>query len=84
MKVGTAQAEAFLKAPDEALPDTGVGIEWERTLSPLFIQSPSYGTRASTVVLIGYDNHVTFVERAFQPNSNRKPIFTNRFDFDIA
>ncbi|OHE32562.1 MAG: hypothetical protein A3J94_13000, partial [Syntrophus sp. RIFOXYC2_FULL_54_9] len=27
---------------DDQLPDTGVGLEWERVLSSLFIQSPTY------------------------------------------
>jgi uncharacterized protein with NRDE domain len=40
-------------APDPALPDTGVGLERERRLSPAFIRWPEagYGTRCSTVVL---------------------------------
>ncbi|MCP4021453.1 MAG: NRDE family protein, partial [Desulfobacteraceae bacterium] len=33
---------------DSLLPDTGVGLEFERILSPLFIKSPVYGTRSST------------------------------------
>ena len=33
--------------PDSDLPDTGVGIAWERILSPLFITSDHYGTRSS-------------------------------------
>jgi uncharacterized protein with NRDE domain len=37
-------------APDMRLPDTGVPIEWERLLSAVKIESPSYGTRSSTVV----------------------------------
>ncbi|MGI9173780.1 MAG: NRDE family protein, partial [Rhodothermales bacterium] len=48
------------EAPDERLPDTGVGLAWERVLSPLFIQSPDYGTRASTVLLISHNGEVTF------------------------
>lgn len=52
-------------APDAALPDTGVGAEWERVLSAPFIVSEDYGTRASTVLLIGRDGRVTFVERSF-------------------
>ncbi len=52
-------------APDHLLPDTGVGIERERLLSPLFIASPAYGTRSSTVILIDRANRVTFVERTF-------------------
>lgn len=52
--------------PDDDLPDTGVGLAWERILSPLFIQSPDYGTRSSTVLLIDYDKQVTFIERTFE------------------
>ncbi|MGH9901093.1 MAG: NRDE family protein [Pyrinomonadaceae bacterium] len=52
-------------ADDRHLPDTGVGLEIERMLSPLFITSPVYGTRASTVVLIDRREKVTFVERSF-------------------
>jgi uncharacterized protein with NRDE domain len=52
---------------DDQLPDTGVGLELERLLSSRFIVSPRYGTRASTVVLIGTDGEATFVERTFDP-----------------
>lgn len=52
-------------APDHLLPDTGVGVERERLLSPRFITSPTYGTRSSTVVLMDRDNTCTFVERSF-------------------
>ncbi|MDZ4164996.1 MAG: NRDE family protein [Smithellaceae bacterium] len=50
---------------DSLLPDTGVGLAWERTLSPVFITSPSYGTRSSTVILIDREGQVTFAERTF-------------------
>jgi uncharacterized protein with NRDE domain len=52
-------------APDETLPDTGVGLERERSLSAMFIKSPGYGTRCSTVVLVSHDNHVFFAERVY-------------------
>ena len=52
-------------AADRELPDTGVGLEWERTLSPLFITSPNYGTRSSTVLLIETSGEVTLLERSF-------------------
>lgn len=42
-------------APDEALPNTGVGLEWERRLSSVFVRAPGYGTRCSTLLLIGQD-----------------------------
>jgi uncharacterized protein with NRDE domain len=52
-------------ASDAELPHTGVTLEWERLLSAPFIRAPHYGTRCSTVVLIGRDGDVRFVERSF-------------------
>jgi uncharacterized protein with NRDE domain len=51
--------------PDSELPDTGVGLSWERILSPVFITSQFYGTRSSSVVLIERSNRITFLERTF-------------------
>ena len=53
------------QAGDDDLPETGVGLEIERALSSMFIQTDGYGTRSSTVVLIRQDGEVTFVERNF-------------------
>jgi uncharacterized protein with NRDE domain len=50
-------------APDARLPDTGVGVEWERALSSPFIALPGYGTRASTVLLVARDGTVRLTER---------------------
>ena len=50
---------------EKDLPDTGVGVEWERVLSSVFIQSAKYGTRCSTAVLIDNDNNVRFAEKTF-------------------
>ena len=55
-------------APDAELPDTGVGIEWERRLSPAFIRGESYGTRASTLIAVGYDGRGFITERRFGPD----------------
>ena len=54
-------------AADELLPRTGVSPEWERLLSAAFIASPEYGTRSSTVILVGHDGRAVFVERSFGP-----------------
>ena len=54
-------------APDAALPDTGVGIEMERWLSPPFVRGERYGTRCSTIVLVGADA-IVFAERRFGPD----------------
>lgn len=51
------------RARDEMLPETGVGLELERMLSPLFIESRIYGTRSSTVVLFNRRQEVIFIER---------------------
>jgi len=52
-------------APDTDLPDTGVGLELERALSPIFIESADYGTRSSSVVTIDDDGAVAFWERTY-------------------
>jgi uncharacterized protein with NRDE domain len=63
---------------EERLPDTGVGAETERLLSPMFIESENYGTRCSTVLLIDRAGHVTFVERTFEEG---QPDGTRHFSF---
>ncbi len=57
-------------APDAALPETGVGLDWERTLSPIFIASPDYGTRASTVLLLDASGAGVFAERTTTPEAS--------------
>lgn len=52
-------------ASDDKLPDTGIGLERERALSSMFIKSPGYGTRCSTVILIDQHNAVQFSERVY-------------------
>jgi uncharacterized protein with NRDE domain len=52
---------------DEALPSTGVSLEWERLLASAFISTSAYGTRASTVLLVDNAGAVTFIERNFAP-----------------
>lgn len=56
--------EDDLRPPDEQLPKTGVSLEWERTLSPIFVASPDYGTRAMTVVCVRHDGRLSFTERS--------------------
>ena len=50
-------------AEDKDLPDTGVGLEYERILSSIFIETPVYGTRSSTIVLIEENGKVIFNEK---------------------
>ena len=68
-------------AKDAELPDTGVGMELERILSPIFIKSEKYGTRSSTVVMVEKNKNVTFVEKTYFANTGR---FSNKeFNFTI-
>lgn len=66
-------------APDGKLPETGVTLEWERVLSSMFIGSPVYGTRSSTVLLMAKNRRVRFVEQVFDKNSDLW--MTGRFSF---
>ena len=64
---------------DENLPDTGVGLEWERILSPIFILSPTYGTRSSTILIIDKCNQVTFMERTFDSDPDQHTTIKHTF-----
>ncbi len=69
--------------PDDAsLPHTGVELEWERILSPIFIVSPTYGTRSSTVLLIDMQDRVTFVEKTFNSDLDHPTSVEYKFKVD--
>ena len=68
-------------APDDTLPDTGVGLPLERLLSPPFVRGERYGTRCSSIVLIE-DTQLTFVEQSFGRNGLR--LGRTRASFDIG
>lgn len=63
------------------LPDTEVGPERERTLSPIFIEGELYGTRSTTVLLIDHRGGVTFIERTFDRDAVAST--TERYSFRI-
>ena len=54
--------------PDSELPDTGVGMELERLVAPVFIQSPGYGTRASSVVELSRHSDPIMLEQGWLPD----------------
>lgn len=64
---------------DVALPDTGIGIVRERELSPIFINGGSYGTRASTALMLAEDGTARFVERSFDDQS--RALSTAEYEF---
>ena len=68
----------------DLLPDTGVDLDWERTLSPLFITSEIYGTRSSSIVFIERGGEITFMERTFIPDGGvSKAEKTRKFSFKM-
>lgn len=69
-------------APDPELPDTGVGLERERLLSPAKIVSGTYGTRCSTALIVAADGTVKFAERAFDRDG--RELDTVRYEFRLA
>jgi uncharacterized protein with NRDE domain len=60
----------------ELLPDTGIGPERERFLSPLFIAGDSYRTRSTTVILVRRDGEVTFMEQGYDTPDNLQQLYT--------
>ncbi len=68
---------------DGELPDTGIGLERERQLSPVFIAGTEYGTRASTLILVDHDGRVTFEERRFGPEGQRQGRTRRNFELEL-
>jgi len=66
-------------APDESLPNTGVGIELERRLAAPLITGEGYGTRASTVLQIAGDGAAHLEERTRAPDGSVAGVATYRF-----
>jgi uncharacterized protein with NRDE domain len=77
--LGSAEPERMLlaglgdrvEAADVELPDTGIGIELERHLSPPFIVGDLYGTRATTILSLWTDGSMRLVEQAYGPGGTR-------------
>jgi uncharacterized protein with NRDE domain len=68
------------KPSDKSLPNTGVTLDQERILSPMFIKTPDYGTRATSLLLIDNNSsEIQFSEATFDASgtkiSNRTYIF---------
>ncbi|WP_153912973.1 NRDE family protein [Shewanella sp. TC10] len=50
------------EADDTSLPNTGIGLEWERLLSAIFIKHPEYGTRSTSIVMQDVQGNIEFTE----------------------
>lgn len=55
---------------DDELPDTGVGIDLERLVAPVFIHSATYGTRASSAVILDRNSGPAMQEQNWNPDGS--------------
>jgi len=55
-------------APDDQLPDTGVGYRLEKMLSSIFIESNAYGTMVTTLLTIDNKGKVNMIEKTYKPS----------------
>lgn len=69
-------------AADRDLPDTGVGLEKERMLSSMFIKSPDYGSRCSTILLVDRSDRALFMERTY--DTDDFSYVTQRFSIPLG
>jgi len=58
-------------APDDQLPNTGVGYDLEKMLSAICIRSENYGTCSSSVLTVAKSGEINFTERTY-PVGGRK------------
>lgn len=68
---------------DALLPETGMTLEWERILGPLFIQSEVYGTRSSCLITLDTRRTLTATERTYQTDGTAQVQGERRFRFTV-
>jgi uncharacterized protein with NRDE domain len=66
-------------APDHELPQTGVTLDWERTLSAPFVRTEHYGTRSSQWLEVRADGSLDYQERRFGSASEKFDITQLRY-----
>jgi uncharacterized protein with NRDE domain len=69
-------------AADNDLPDTGIGLEMERLLSPQFIRTPEYGTRATTSLWISASGAAALCEKSFRAGGEPDGRVSLEFNLD--
>ncbi|MBT8341000.1 MAG: NRDE family protein [Desulfatitalea sp.] len=71
--------------PDAQLPDTGVGLPLERLLGSVFIKSPGYGTRNTTLLFWEKHDRLDFYEQTWETASAApQPGELRHFRLDIC
>ncbi|MEQ6117929.1 NRDE family protein [Reichenbachiella sp. MALMAid0571] len=70
-------------ADDTSLPKTGIPLEWERALSPLFIKTEKYGTRCSTLIYTEQNGDGVFIEKTYAVGSVQEENL-ERIEFSVG
>jgi uncharacterized protein with NRDE domain len=68
-------------SPEDQLPDTGLSKDVEKSTSSIFVETPDYGTRSSTVILIDKNDNVTFIEKSL--NTQNKEWTINAYRVEL-
>ena len=71
-------------AADHELPDTGIGLDKERWLSPMRITGPHYGTRAATLLSLRADGELQLHERSLAPELGGQITAQHSFNLKLA
>jgi uncharacterized protein with NRDE domain len=61
------------RASDCRLPKTGVGVEWERILSAVCIETPTYGTRVSSMAQVYPNRAPVLLEQVIHLDAPKNP-----------
>lgn len=69
-----------VQSDDSSLPRTGLPLETERLLSSIFIVSPDYGTRCSTIIAINSEGEGVFSETTYDAQGSPK----ERHDWPVS
>ncbi len=69
-------------ASDADLPNTGVGLAWERRLSPIKIVGSDYGTRSSMVIILNAQGLMTVSERQYSVTGELSGERSTRFSLN--
>ena len=53
------------QADESELPNTGLEPHWEKLLSSIFITSPEYGTRATSIIMVDQAGNIEIFDRGY-------------------
>ncbi len=69
-------------ATDDDLPQTGLPLEMERSVSAMCIRTPTYGTCCSTAITIDYEGNVEFMEKSYPVGERQEKTVRHSFKIE--